>query len=82
MTSEEGVTETLNNYFIDSEKAPVYNDSCSAYMTENSLNTNPIAKIILKFHYHPSILSIMQNATCTNFSFQRFSEENISNGIK
>ena len=82
MTSEEDVTETLNNHFIESVKALVDNDSCSAYITENSRNTDPIANIIEKFRYHPSILSIKRKAITTNFSFQYFSEEDISSEIK
>ena len=77
LTSEEDVTETLNNHFIDSVKALVDNDSCSAYITENSRNTDPIANIIEKFRYHPRILSIKRKAITTNFPFQYFSEEDI-----
>ena len=33
LTSEEDVTETLNNHFIESVKALVDNDSCCAYIT-------------------------------------------------
>ena len=82
MTSEEDVTETLNNHFIESVKALVYNDSSSAYITENSPNTDPIARITEKFRYHPSILSIKRNEITTKFSFQYFSEEDISSEIK
>ena len=82
LTSEKDVTETLNNHFVESVKALVDNDSSSAYITENSRNTNPIARIIEKFRYHPSILSIKRNEITTKFSFKYFSEEDISSEIK
>ena len=81
LTSEKDVTETLNNHFVESVKALVDNDSSSAYITENSPNTDPIARIIEKFRYHPSILSIKRNGITTKFSFQYFSEEDISSEI-
>ena len=60
----------------------VDNDYCSAYITENSLNTDPIANIVEKLRYHPSILSIKQKAITTKFSCQYFLEKYISSKIK
>ena len=60
----------------------VENDSSSAYITENSTKTDPISKIIDKFRYHPSILSIKKNVKSMKFSFEHFSEEDIATEIK
>ena len=60
----------------------VENDSCSAYITEKSTKTDPISKIIDKFRYHPSILSIRKNVKSMKFSFKHFSEEDIGTEIK
>ena len=60
LTSQKDVTETLNNYFVESANPLVDNDYCRVYITENSV-TDLIARIIEKFRYHPSILSIKWN---------------------
>ena len=62
--------------------ALVDNNYCSAYIIENSQHTDPITKIIEKFQYHPSILSIKHNVVSTKFSFRHFSEDDISSEIK
>ena len=82
ITSEKDVAETLNKHFIESVRKLVENDSSSAYITENSTKTDPISKIIDKFRYHPSILSIKKNVKSMKFSFKHFSEEDIATEIK
>ena len=82
ITSEKEVAETLNKHFIESVRKLVENDSSSAYITENSTKTDPISKIIDKFRYHPSILSIKKNVKSMKFSFEHFSEEDIATEIK
>ena len=82
ITSEKDVAETLNKHFIESVRKLVENDSSSAYITENSTKTDPISKIIDKFRYHPSILSIKKNVKSMKFSFEHFSEEDIATEIK
>ena len=83
LTSEKDITETLNNHFVESVKTLVdNNDSCSAYITKNPLNTYPIAGSIEKFRYQSSILSIKRNRITTKFSLQYFSEEDILSEIK
>ena len=78
ITSEKDVAETLNKHFIESVRKLVENDSSSAYITENSTKTDPISKIIDKFGYHPSILSVKKNVKSMKFSFKHLIEEDIA----
>ena len=78
ITSEKEVAETLNKHFIESVKELVDKDSSSSYITEKSTLEDPLARIKQKFRYHPSILSIQKHVTSQNFSFEYFSDEDLS----
>ena len=64
------------------EVESIYIQTVPLYQCESSQNTDPITKIIEKFQYHLSILSITHNVVSGKFSFKHFSEDDISSEIK
>ena len=77
VTSDNEVAEILNRHFIESVKVLVDKDSSSAFLTEKSSTDDPVENIIQKFRYHPSIISIQQNASSKPFTFEHFTEDDI-----